>query len=279
MFYLAFAVGNLSQVVGSALEMEDEQAIRRVGTRLAAGKQQLDSWARRASARQIADLGAAGIYEINPQHDEALGLASLVEQLSDYLGSLQISFGVGMTCSEAWQAVQQAATAGESYRLFSPEAEVADEDTDDIEAELGLAKSEEPRPDSAEPDIRSKVRAALQGIKEQAAQIEALRSQAPDAYAAIHEVVMAMVAMAGQLASVEKSEVLYKALGLKLRYPPAEANPGSDSGAVNLGKKKKSVATDPITGLPLKQKWHSVRSGKVVGLKGGVVPSRQPNQD
>ena len=97
-----------------------------------------------------------------------------------------------------------------------------------------------------------------------------------------------MVLMANQMVGdVRKAEVLAKRLSLpairkpptKQPWPAAEANPGSDSGPTNLQDEKKSTPVDPLTGMPLKSKWHQVRSGKVVGKRGGVVPSRQPDQD
>lgn len=295
MFYVAYGISNLSQVVGSALDLDDEESIRRVSTRIHACRRQLESWADRAGARHVADLGTAGIMEVEPEHDEAMGLADVVDQLSEYLGGLQLSFGVGMTCNEAWQALRRAAEAGEPYCLYDPGAP---EPGQEIESDLegALAKGESPvagaddKPTGPDPsDVKQKIRAALQGIKAQAPILETLKEQAPEAYAAIQAVIMAMVSMAQELATpdVQKSEAHFKRLGLPMpkrtpmgvSFPAAEANPGSNAGATNLTEQKKSIPTDPLTGLPIKTKWHSVRSGQVVGVKGGVVPSREPSQE
>lgn len=288
MFTVAWGIGNLAQVIGAAIEIDDDDAVRRVGSRLQAARQQLDAWARRAGAHYIADLGSAGLLTIDPDHDEVLGLADVVDQLSDYLGSLQLSFGVGMTPAEAWIALRRAAAAGEPYCLYDPNQQ----DPDEVEGSLSAAlldkgeKVVEPKKDGDQSKAKQQVREALQRIKEQAPIFEALKQQSPEAYDAVQRVVMAMVLMATELAgSVEKAEELAKKLQLpartpvKQKIPAAEANPGSDSGAQNLVDEKKSLPTDPLTGLPLKTKWHSVRSGKIVGKKGGIVPSRQPNQD
>lgn len=296
MFYVAYGISNLSQVVGAALDLDDEESIRRVSTRIHACRRQLESWADRAGARHVADLGTAGIFEVEPEHDEAMGLADIVDQLSEYLGGLQLSFGVGMTCNEAWQALRRAAEAGEPYCLYDPGAPEPGQEADsDLDARLALNKAESPvagadattGPDPS--DVKQKIRAALQGIKAQAPILETLKEQAPEAYAAIQAVIMAMVAMAQELAhpDVQKGEAHFKRLGLPMpkktpvgvRFPAAEANPGSAAGATNLTDEKKSIPTDPLTGLPIKTKWHSVRSGQVVGTKGGIVPSREPQQE
>ncbi len=468
MFYCAWAVGSLAQVVGAALEVDDEESVRRCGQRIQACKRHLESWVERSGGTTISDFGSAGIIEVDPEHDEALGLAGVVEQLSEYLGGMSLHFGIGMTCGEAWRALKKAAESGEPYCIFEPnEEEQKDDDELGIQLESaqqgqdlekadvipfpadkvtpgkrkrknaevyddsafqqvrdadllnrqptapageriiegingnphvydyshmlpeearlagyqlhlkhneradhymnttvlkdGVAEgqgwaypSSTPRtagnqaaaqhqallahqghaqdltarahatrrmtqadpveptqppavslvkpavpppavaPQAPQPDAtvlpfkksegenpKAAIREALQRIKEQAPAFEVLKQTSPEAYAALERVIMAMVAMAHQMeGNIEKAETLWKRLGLtpKKVAAPEPVAAGTAGGAGNLKDQKKSKAVDPLTGQAQGAKWHSVRSGQVMGTGGGVVPSREPNQ-
>lgn len=147
-------------------------------------------------------------------------------------------------------------------------------------------------------DARHFMREALQAVKAQAPVFEQLRAQSPEAYQALQRVISAMVLMGHEIAAlqaktpeeVQKAEDdLYKQLGLpkpkltgvrKIKIPYSKPEPGPNQSAPeNFDKKRKSTTIDPATGAPDKTKWHSLRSGQVVGRRGGIVPSREPNQD
>ncbi len=60
-----------------------------------------------------------------------------------------------------------------------------------------------------------------------------------------------------------------------MHYPDAPAAIGSTAGTVNDGKIK-TAGVDPQSGAADQQKWHSERSGMVMGPHGAAVSSREP---
>lgn len=291
--YVAWAFGNLQQLVGTAMRVDDTTSLKQLGTRIKAANGALLNWVRQSKGDVLADLGSGGICVVEPE--KAVGVAGLVDRLSEFFGS-SMHIGLGLTAGESWQALRQAGEHGMPYVLYDPELDKEEEEKSLSKAEAGLDDFEDPGFDA-----RHYMREALQQVKAQAPAFEQLKAQSPEAYKALQRVIAAMVIMGHEIAAmqaktpaeVQKAEdEMYKTLGLprpkkglkgvsklKVSYVKPEPVVGSLSGPQNLDKERKSTTVDPETGAPDKTKWHSLRSGIVIGRRGGLVPSRQPNQD
>lgn len=295
MLYLSYSFGPLQALVATAMHVEDMKALRALGNRMQRANEALQNWVRASKGDVVANLGSGGIVAVDPE--KAVGVAGLVDRLTEFFGST-MHIGLGLTAPESWQALGQAERHGVPYVLFDPE--------DDEES---LSKGEQPMQPGIEIDAdafedpafdpRHYMREALQQVKAQAPAFEQLKAQNPDAYKALQRVIAAMVLMGHEVAAlqaktpeeVQKAEDdTYKMLGLpkpklnrvkrvKIPYTKPEAGGPNQSAPQNLDMERKSTTTDPTTGAPDKTKWHSLRSGQVVGRKGGIVPSRQPDQD
>ena len=310
--YVAWHCAPVSPLFSIGLETEAPDALGRLDDKTHQAEDILRSWVLVNRGKLIASMCMQGAFSVAADNVHDLG--RVIDEIQAYVG-MDYHFGIGTDLREAFYALQSAQRQQEPYCFFTEDClkEVLESNSEDLDAQLGpsdqlmtdhaslppdrIHKSEEVEmplepqggeiePDEQDPGVQARalIVEALKKIKEHAGGLEALATTNPEALAAVHGVVQAMVTMAhllrGDAADVEKSEKLYKALGLpapkKLKtlvkphmsYPDTPG-PSAMAGTIKDGKIK-STSTEGKT------KWHGARSGAVMGPTGVAVSSRQP---
>jgi hypothetical protein len=305
---VAWFCAPVSPLFSIGLETESPDALGRLDDKVHQADEILTSWVRTARGRIIASLCMQGAFVVPA--DEIHDLGRIIDELQAYVG-LDYHFGIGLDLHEAFYAVQAAQRKQEPYIFFTDEClkdTVTAEESQDLDSRLNnpekkqadtldenaLGKAEAEAPVEPQGDIqpvdknmetRKLIVESLQRIKQHAGSLEALATTNPEAFAAVHGVVQAMVQMAhwlrdGESQDIEKSEALMKKLGLptakKLKTPkkPHEEFPDTPGPSAMAG----TIKDQKIKGTSNegKTKWHQATAGTVMGPTGVAVSSREP---
>ena len=296
--FIVWEAHQIEGLVTSALMADNMAELRHISQDLERASNDLTQWALQAGGSLVLNLTSRGCVSIAP--DRAPEVAMVRAKFQEASNTAMV-VGMGMSIAEAFTALRHGKLHGsDGVSLYMPEME--EELINQPPGELfgkseGLRKDGEPddTPAPADPgsapspdsgaagagmmqspadfqDPKQAIMQALQEIKANSGAIERLKSTSPAAYAAVKDVVQAMIMMAQNMAKAEDDEPHYSELD------PEEVRLGIDEEMKEHGVTEAMAAKLVLDHLDKDPKYYSKEKVKKDEMQAMPPPATTPKK-